>query len=132
MSKFAKRSSCARLDNPSASSRRRRKRQQGFVLVTMAVATIAMMGVMGLAIDMGHLFIVKNETQAYVDAAAIAAALQLDGTSQGITDATSAASSMANKWNFSTTTVPTPTVEFSDSATGTWLASPAAPATMTY
>ena len=40
--------------------------------MTMAVTAIAMIGAMGLAIDLGHIFIVKNETQAYVDAAALA------------------------------------------------------------
>ncbi|HTD43841.1 MAG TPA: pilus assembly protein TadG-related protein, partial [Bryobacteraceae bacterium] len=62
---------------------RRRQKQSGFVLITMAAACIAMLGALGLAVDMGRIFIAKSETQAYVDAQAIAAALQLDGTSTG-------------------------------------------------
>ena len=58
---------------PQKSSRR--KGQRGVILVVMTAAAIALIGAMGLAIDMGHIFIVKNETQAYVDAAAIAASL---------------------------------------------------------
>ena len=101
----------------------RRKRQHGMVLMTMAVCAIAMIGAMGLAIDVGHIFIVKNETQAYVDAAAIAAALQMDGTTAGITRANNAASNLSAAWNFSSTTLTSPTVEFSSAASGaTWYA----------
>ena len=101
----------------------RRKSQHGMVLMTMAVTAIAMIGAMGLAIDLGHIFIVKNETQAYVDAAAIAAALQLDGTTAGITRANNAASNLSAAWNFSSTTLTNPTVEFSSASSGaTWYA----------
>jgi Flp pilus assembly protein TadG len=93
------------------------------VLMTMAITAIAMIGTMGLAIDVGHIFIVKNETQAYVDAAAIAAALQLDGTTAGITRANNAASNLSAAWNFSSTTLTSPTVEFSSASSGaTWYA----------
>ena len=99
----------------------RRQRQRGMVLITMTAAAIAMIGAMGLAIDLGHIFIVKNETQAYVDAAAIAAALQMDGTTAGITRANTAATGLSAAWNFSSTTLTSPTVEFASAATGaTW------------
>src|ERR1700686_3471683 len=99
----------------------RRLRQRGLVLVVMAASAIALVAAMGLAIDMGHIFIVKNETQAYVDAAAIAAALQMDGTSAGITRANTAATGLSAAWNFSSTTLTSPTVEFAAAATGaTW------------
>src|SRR5438046_725991 len=51
--------------------------QRGFVLITMAVAAVALIGVVGVAVDMGRMFIAKNETQSYCDAAALAAALAL-------------------------------------------------------
>jgi uncharacterized membrane protein len=85
----------------SKSIQSRNPSQRGFVLMTMAITAIALMGAMGLAIDLGHIFIVKNETQAYVDAAAIAAALQMDGTTAGITRAGSAATNLSASWNFS-------------------------------
>jgi Flp pilus assembly protein TadG len=104
---------------PQISSRR--NSQRGMVLMTMAVSAIALIGAMGLAIDLGHIFIVKNETQAYVDAAAIAAALQLDGTTAGATRANTAATNLSAHWNFDSATLGTPTVEFSTAATGaTW------------
>jgi Flp pilus assembly protein TadG len=99
----------------------RRKNQHGMVLMTMAICAIAMIGVMGLAVDLGHIFIVKNETQAYVDAAAIAAALQMDGTTAGITRANTAATGLSAHWNFDSATLGTPTVEFSTASSGaTW------------
>ena len=97
----------------------------------MAITGIAMIGTMGLAIDLGHIFIVKNETQAYVDAAAIAAALQLDGTTAGITRANNAATTMSAAWNFSSTVLTSPTVEFASAATGaTWYPSANVDATL--
>ena len=102
----------------------RRHRQRGFVLITMTAAAIALIGVMGLAIDAGRIFVVKNETQAYVDAASLAAALKLDGTSAGITNATNAATTLAEKWNVGTTTVASPTVEFATTSAGAWSTNP--------
>src|SRR5579862_4041002 len=101
---------------PQISSRR--KSQRGMVLMTMAVTGIALIGAMGLAIDVGHIFIVEHETQAYVDAAAIAAALQLDGTTAGANRANTAATNLSAHWNFDSATLTTPTVEFSSAATG--------------
>src|ERR1700758_4144986 len=107
---------------PQISSRR--NSQSGMVLLTMAVTAVALIGAMGLAIDLGHIFIVKNETQAYVDAASIAAALQMDGTTAGITRANTAATNLSAHWNFDSATLGTPTVEFSTASSGaTWYAS---------
>jgi len=109
----------------------RKKGQRGMVLITMAVTGIAMIATMGLAIDLGHIFIVKNETQAYVDAAAIAAALQMDGTTAGITRANNAATNMSDAWNFSSTVLTSPTVEFASAATGaTWYAAASVDSTL--
>jgi Flp pilus assembly protein TadG len=102
----------------------RRRNQRGVVLMTMALTGIAVIGAMGLAIDLGHIFIVKNETQSYVDAAAIAAALQMDGTTAGITRANNAATNLSAHWNFDSAALSSPTVEFSSASSGaTWYTS---------
>ena len=108
---------------------RRRQKQSGFVLIIMTAASIAMVGALGLAVDMGRVFIIKNETQHFCDAAALAAALQLDGTSAGVTSATSTATSLADNWNFGTTTVGSPTVEYATTSSGTWTNAPPNPPT---
>jgi Flp pilus assembly protein TadG len=102
---------------PKATHLRRRK---GFVLLTMSVAAIAMLGALGLAVDMGRIFIVRNETQAFCDAAAVMAASYLDNASDGVQSADTAAKATAIKWNFGTTTVSSPTVEYGTTASGPW------------
>jgi len=48
------------------------------------------------------MYITKNEAQSYADAAAVAAALKLDGTAAGLTAADAAVVASPNKWGFST------------------------------
>src|SRR5262245_16023984 len=87
-----------------------KRRQRGFVLITMGVAAVALFGALGMAVDLGRMFIAKNETQSFCDAAALAAALQLDGTTNGITKAQSAVSNSTNKWGLGSTAFDSPTV----------------------
>jgi Flp pilus assembly protein TadG len=103
---------------------RRKGRERGFVLVTMAVAAIALIGVLGLAVDLGHLFIAKNETQAYCDSAALAAALALDGTTSGIINAKAVVGNSTNAWNFSNTAINNSAVTFATSINGPWDSNP--------
>jgi Flp pilus assembly protein TadG len=98
--------------------------ERGFVLITMAIAAVALIGVLGMAVDIGRMFIAKNETQTYCDAAALAAALALDGTSNGITNAQSAVANSTNTWNLNTTSIINPTVTFATALAGPWAASP--------
>jgi hypothetical protein len=85
-----------------------------------------MIGAVGLAVDVGKMFISKNETQTFSDAAALSAALSLDGTTTGIANAQTAVANSTNTWNLGNTKISTtnPTVEFATSATGPWLAGP--------
>src|SRR5213083_1615083 len=106
----------------------RTTRERGFVLITMAVGAVAILGAIGMAVDVGRAFIAKNETQVFCDAAALAATLKLDGTSTGITKAKAAVTSSVNTWNMNSASVASPTVDFATSATGPWLTTPS-PAT---
>ncbi len=103
-------------------------RRNGFVLITMAAAAIVLLGVVGMAVDLGRMFIAKNETQAYCDSAALAAALALDGTTIGIGNAQAAVANSANNWNLNTSKVTNPTVTFATSSSGPWVSNPS-PAT---
>ncbi len=58
-----------------------RVRQKGAVIVTTAFAMLLLLGFMAIALDFGHLFIGKGELQTAVDACALAAAQELDGSS---------------------------------------------------
>ena len=53
------------------------RRQKGQVLATFAFCMVALVGFMGLAIDMGYLRLVKRKMQSAADSAAIAGASQL-------------------------------------------------------
>ncbi len=109
----------------------RKKRKRGFVLMTMAVASVVLFGCLGLAVDLGRMYIAKNEAQSFADAAALSAALKLDGTSAGVTNAQTAATSLPDYWNFSTTTFTGTTVQVATALAGPWKSagSPPSPAT---
>src|SRR6266481_1960423 len=106
---------------------RRNRRESGYVLVTMAGTAVALLAAVGLAVDIGRMFIAKNETQAYCDSAAMAATLKLNGLSTGITAATAVVASSKNAWNLDTAPITSYTVDFSTSATGPWSPNPGSP-----
>jgi Flp pilus assembly protein TadG len=55
----------------------RRDRQRGTVLLFVAIAMVALIGVAALATDAGHVWAVRTELQGTVDAAALAAAANM-------------------------------------------------------
>ncbi|QAU33454.1 Tad domain-containing protein [Janthinobacterium sp. 17J80-10] len=56
-------------------------RQGGAIIVTVALALLFLLGFMGIALDLAHLFIVKTELQTAMDSCALSAAQELDGMS---------------------------------------------------
>jgi uncharacterized membrane protein len=98
-------------------SRRRSVRQQssrrGFVLIAMAVALLLLVAMMGLAFDVGRIYIARNEAQVFTDAAAMAAAAKLDGTSAGVTRARQAVARLPIRWNLGTSAFTGVVIEFS-------------------
>lgn len=71
-------------------------RQQGAVIVTVALVLLFLLGFMGIALDFGRLFIVKTELQTATDSCALAAAQELDGSASALTRATSAGLTAGN------------------------------------
>lgn len=55
------------------------KKQQGAVAVIVALSMVGLIGFVGLALDLGKLFVAKTELQNSVDACALAAAYELTG-----------------------------------------------------
>jgi Flp pilus assembly protein TadG len=68
------------------------KRSKGVVLIAFAVSMVVIMGMLGFAVDLGRMYIVRNEAQSFADAAALAAATCLNGTPAGATAANVAVS----------------------------------------
>ena len=103
---------------------RRLARRRGFVLFAAAGSAVAILGMLGLCLDLARLYIAKNELQNYSDAAAIAAANRLDGTTEGITAATGEAEDNVNNWSFGQNSVSSVLVDFSTTLAGAYVASP--------
>ncbi len=57
----------------------RRRREGGAVMVLVALAMIALVGFVGLALDLGKLYVTKSELQNSADSCALAAARDVDG-----------------------------------------------------
>ncbi len=102
--------------------------RRGFVLIAAALTIVVLIGMLGLAVDLARMYIVKNELQAFADAASITGATQLDGTSAGLEHAKTAARNYPGKWNFYSTAPQGVTVAFSEQAAGPYLENPASAA----
>jgi Flp pilus assembly protein TadG len=108
-----------------ASNRLRRKRERGYILVAFTLAAAFLIGMTGLAIDIGRMYIAKNEAQSFVDSMALTAAAKLNGDQSGVFAAAAAVSGGVSTklWNLGTTpfSADATTVEFSSSdAPGAW------------
>jgi Flp pilus assembly protein TadG len=91
----------------------RHNRQKGFILIAMSVCMFLLLAVVGMAFDMGRIYIARNEAQIFTDAAAMAAAKQLDGTGAGLDRARAAVAAMPNRWNLGTENFTGVVTEFS-------------------
>src|ERR1700676_4846311 len=93
--------------------------ERGFALLATGVCGVVIFGMAGLAIDLGRMYITKNEVQTYADAASLSAARLLDRTSAGLTAADSSVTNNPNKWNFGTSAFTGTNTQYSiDGSTG--------------
>ena len=88
-------------------------KRRGFVLIAMSVTMLLLLAVMGLAFDVGRVYIARNEAQVFTDAAAMAAASKLDGTKAGLDRAKDAVAHVPMRWNLGTQEFRGVIVEFS-------------------
>jgi len=98
-----------------------KKRQQGATMMLTLVFMIGMLGMIGLAIDTGHVLINKTRLQNALDAAALSAAIVLNGpTNNSTAEATTAGLETFDLFinsagNAELTTMPLPSFLYSDS-----------------
>jgi Flp pilus assembly protein TadG len=103
-----------------------RSGERGFSLILIGLALFVMIGMVGLAIDVGRMFVYKSELQAFADNAAMAAITKMDGSQAGVQAANALAltgpdgASLANKVNFDSTTISTVTTGYATSFNGTY------------
>lgn len=82
-----------------------------------------LLALLGLAFDLGRIYIARNEAQVFTDAAAMAAASKLDGTAAGPDKARYAVAHLPMHWNLGTKEFTGVIVEFSKDGSG-WEANP--------
>src|SRR5690242_14215953 len=99
---------------------KRASREHGFVLVATSLAALFLLGAAGLAIDIGRMYVARNEAQSFVDSASLAAAAQLDDTPGGLGRALDAVSNNPKRWQFGTSTFPDVETVMANSASGPW------------
>ena len=83
-----------------------------------------LLGLAGLAIDVGRMYVIRAELQSFTDAAALSAALELNGADSGIARARAGAIQLANgphamRWDLGTQSITNIATSFSSDKT-TW------------
>lgn len=84
-----------------------RQAQRGFVLIATSIALTILLALAALGIDIGRMYVIRAELQSFTDAAALSAAIELDGTDSALTNARTGASRLATgphamRWNLGT------------------------------
>lgn len=79
----------------------------------MSITMLLLLAMMGLAFDVGRIYIARNEAQVFTDAAAMAAASKLNGTKAGLDSARAAVANVPMRWNLGTQEFKGVVVEFS-------------------
>jgi len=84
-----------------------KSRQHGAVAIIVAICLVVLIGMLGLVIDLGHLYVAKTELQNAADAAALSGAKELDRSLAGVTRARDSAIEAArrNKYDLNATSV---------------------------
>ena len=109
------------------------ERMRGAVALTLAIALLALLGIAGLALDLGQLFVAKTEQQNAMDACALAASRELrippmSGTQIARAEAAGKGVGARNRRLFQAETIPADDIQvtFSDALGGTYVAAASA------
>jgi len=90
-----------------------RRNERGFVLIAMSATMLLLLGMIGMAFDVGRVYIAHNEAQVFADSAAMTAATRLDGTPAGLARAREAVAHLPMRWNLDTQPFTGVVIEFS-------------------
>jgi hypothetical protein len=103
---------------------RSRDRQQGYVFITTALLLAVVLGMTGLAFDIGRMYVARSEAQTSADALALKAASLLDGTQSGVSRAKQALADNPNRFHFGVQSFEDAELGFSQSQDGPWESHP--------
>ena len=101
--------------------------QKGAVLLVLSLSLVVLISFLALVFDLGRTYIAKTELQNAADAAALAGAIDLDGTSGGIDRAVGYAVEAAGKNSFlgntghEAVTITSENIRFGTSPSGGWV-----------
>lgn len=101
--------------------RKQNHRQRGFVLIASAIAAVIVIGALGLTIDLGRMHVVKSESQNFADSVSLQAALELDGTSEGVLRAAGVAAQSTQRYDLGQHPYQEVTTRFATDVNGPWL-----------
>lgn len=108
-------------------SKEARNGERGSILAMTAISMFSLLLAAGLAIDISHFYTAKAELQNAADAAALAAASQLNSSSGGIQMAVTEATKALNNYDFrNVVTITEADVTFATNLNGTYINSTAA------
>jgi Flp pilus assembly protein TadG len=107
-----------------------KSRQQGAVAIIVAICLVVLVGMLGLVLDLGRLYVAKTDLQNAADAAALSGAKQLDGTAEriccdsdsavGMAIETASLNSFYSNTGKNPVTITDDDIEFSNSKDGPW------------
>jgi len=100
--------------------------ERGSIMVMTAVLMLGLVLAVGLCIDVSRIFLLRAELQNAADAAALAAARELNSGDTGINDAVTRATTIVNTRNFNDAAVTVANVEFSINLDGPYMSQGAA------
>lgn len=99
-------------------------KQNGGILILVALTLPVLLGFGGLVIDLGGLFVAKTELQSALDSCALAATNELDGAADALTRATNAGLTAGNvnkvKYQGSSAGIVSADITFSDTLAGSY------------
>lgn len=95
--------------------------EAGSVMIMTAILMLGLILAVGLCIDVARVYMVRTELQNAADAAALAAARELNSADGGIADAVTRATNIVNNFGFNDAQVTIPTVEFAVNVDGPYV-----------
>jgi uncharacterized membrane protein len=110
--------------------------QRGFVLIVTSIALTILLALAALGIDIGRMYVIRAELQSFTDAAALSAALEMNGTNSGLANARAGAARIATgphamQWDLGTRAITNISTSFSADG-NTWQEDPKAPADLRF
>jgi uncharacterized membrane protein len=110
---------CADDEIVAVRSSRNRRPKNGFVLIVTSIALTILLALAVLGVDIGRMYVIRAELQSFTDAAALTAAMELDGTDAGLANARTGATRLATgphamQWDLGTRPITNVTTSFSE------------------